>query len=116
MGSIKVYPSKFKRIQEELSRFSEVSWRDLPVEDINRMLRKQGLVLIDGDRTRWQKSLDGEKGSTKLGIGINDPDFLGFKQIYPDTGHVIELQWKKTIAGLYEIKASQSCNQSLELR
>lgn len=94
--------SAISKVSGQLAEFCKTYYSSVPLKELDKLFRAQGLLLIDEDGTEWQGIVTGKEGRAKLEIGILEQQ-EGEK--YASAGKFLQLQWYKMPSGKFEINA-----------
>jgi len=99
----KILPQNIKgKINKDLDPMGKKYHNAIPLEDIQNILKKYGLIALQEDHTEWSGFLVGANSHTNMELGYTETKDEN-KQYKVITNASFNLSWYKMSSGRYEI-------------
>ena len=91
------------KVNDYLAEIGRQPLDKIPLNDIDKMLRQYGYLLVNEDGTEWSGFLTGREGRANIDIGVFSSPKDG---MYPMVGNaMLVLTWHKFATGRWEVVA-----------
>lgn len=100
-----------KKINKQLTNLTSPKFKtryfdSIPLEEIEKILEKFGIVILQEDMTEWNGILTGRDGQAYFDVGSKKSGYrgdFGYIQYIPYIDTQLALSWHKMESGRYEI-------------